>query len=292
MKKIFKLIYKLIPFKYQLFTLLKKIYTPSESVYQHLYFKGDFSVTIDGNKKFKLRHFGFQIENEIFWSGLEDGWEKVSIGLWKKLSSISEVIIDIGANTGVFSLISKTINEKSKVYAFEPVHRVFDKLNQNVELNNYDIKTFKIATSNYDGKGVIYDGLGEHVYSVTVNKDIQSEGKYKVKEVEIDLIRIDTFIEVNRIPKIDLMKIDVETHEAEVLEGMGKYLQEFEPTLLIEILNDKVGKKVQELVKNIDYLYFNIDENNGIRLVENITKSDYYNYLICKKEIATYLNLI
>lgn len=291
MKNIFKFFYNLIPFKVLIFKFLKFVYSPSESIYQHLHFKGDFKVNLENDKSFKLRHFGFQIENEIFWSGLNGGWEKVSIDLWKKLSSISDVIIDIGANTGVFSLISKAINEKSKVYAFEPIDRVFDKLDQNIKLNNFDVYAYKLATSNYDGSGVVYDVMGDHVYSVTVNKNIHPSTSY-VEEIKIELIRLDTFFIENNIEKVDLMKIDVETHEPEVLEGMGEFLQKFQPTLLIEVLNDEVGIKIQELVKGIDYLYFNIDEDKGIRQVNKILKSDYFNYLICKKEIAEYLKLI
>ena len=62
----------------------------------------------------------------------------------------------------------------------------------------------------------------------------------------------------------------------EVLEGLGKYLKEYQPTMLIEILNDEVGKKVETSVKEHGYLYFNIDElTDEITPVDKITKSDY-----------------
>jgi ribosomal protein L11 methylase PrmA len=103
----------------------------------------------------------------IVLGGIKDGWEKVSTGLWIKLCRESEVIIDIGANTGVYSLIAKTVNPGAKVFAFEPVERVFEKLQGNCRLNNYDIGCFKKAVSNYSGKAKIYDTAGEHIYSVT-----------------------------------------------------------------------------------------------------------------------------
>ena len=71
-----------------------------------------------------MRHYGFQLENEIFWSGLTNGWEKISTRLWIELSKNSKVIFDIGANTGIYSLVSKSINPTSQVFAFEPVKRV------------------------------------------------------------------------------------------------------------------------------------------------------------------------
>ena len=89
-----------------------------------------------------------------------------------------------------------------------------------------------------------------------------------------------------------MIKIDVETHKAEVLEGFSNYLHKFNPTILIEILNDEVRTNVQKIVSNMGYLYFNIDENAGIRQVTSITKSDYYNYLLCMPEMAKELSLI
>ena len=91
---------------------------------------------------------------------------------------------------------------------------------------------------------------------------------------------------------IDLLKIDVETHEPEVLKGLGGYLQKFIPAMLIEVLDDETGQKINKIVEGLGYLYFNNDENKGIRRVQKIEHSDYYNYLICTKEKAIGLKLI
>ena len=72
-------------------------------------------------------------------------------------------------------MLAKTIQPKSRVYAFEPVERVFVKLLYNNQLNNFDIFTEKKAISNYTGKAIIYDKDTTHTYSVTVNKDISSQ---------------------------------------------------------------------------------------------------------------------
>ena len=87
----------------------------------------------------------------------------------------------------------------------------------------------------------------------------------KVEEVEIETITLNKFIKDNNIPRIDLMKIDVETHEPETLEGFSDYLSIFRPAMLIEILNNEIGARVEKLVNGLGYLYFNIDENNGIQ---------------------------
>lgn len=291
MKKFLKNIYHIIPFKKQAFLALRQIWKPKNYIYKHLHFKGVISVPINDNYSFKVNHYGYQVENDIFWEGLTGGWEKISLKLWIELSKNSNTILDIGANTGIYSLVAKTINPHASVHGFEPVERVFKKYKRNCELNNYDINCLEVALSNFDGEGVIYDTNSEHTYSVTVNKDTTSDKTIAI-ETKILTKKLSTFILDNNIKKIDLMKIDVETHEPEVLEGMGEFLKQFQPTMLIEILNDAIGKKVQLLIKDIDYLFFNIDEINKPQRVLEITKSGHYNYLICKEDIAKELNLI
>ncbi len=159
-------------------------------------------------------------------------------------------------------------------------------------MNDYDIVCFECAISDSDGTATIYDTPTEHVYSVTVNKNLSAEN-IEVIPTEIKVRRLDSLIEEMKIEKIDLIKIDVETHEPEVLEGFGKYLDVFKPTMLIEVLNDEVGEKIEALIEGKDYLYFNLDEkSDSIRKVERITKSDYYNYLICSREIGKEIKLL
>lgn len=278
-----------MPLKKELFSLVKTFAIPSESIYKHLHFQGNIKVKVDDSHSFKIRHHGFEVENSIFWTGLTGGWEKVSLSLWIELVRNSDVVFDIGANTGIYSLIAKSLNPQAQVFAFEPVRRVFEKLEFNNQLNGYDINCYQSAASDSDGTATIYDTSAEHTYSVTVGKNLNSSD-VPVVPTMIETVRLDTVIENVGLPKIDLIKLDVETHEAEVIEGLGKYLEEFQPTMLVEVLNDTVGRNIEALVGGIDYLYFNLDEESGtIRQVEHISKSDYYNYLICKEKTAKLL---
>lgn len=291
MKTLLKAVYKRVPFKKELYSTLKAVWKPKEQIYRHLHFVGAFHVKVSASKSFRIKHYGYQVENEIFWAGLTNGWEKESIKLWIKLCEKSQTIFDIGANTGVYSLIAKAVNPNAKVYAFEPVARVFKKLEENIALNAFDIIPIERAVSDADGTAVIYDTPSEHTYSVTVNKNFLPP-EIAAQEVEIKTQKLDTFVKQNNIEGIDLIKIDVESHEPEVLEGFLEHLFRFKPTLLIEILSDEVGQRVEAIVQKAGYLYFNIDENGGVRQVDTIGKSDYFNYLLCRADVAKELALI
>ncbi len=212
------------------------------------------------------------------------------MALWIKLCSRSSVIFDIGANTGVYTLVAKSIKPDSKVFAFEPVSRVFEKLVYNCKLNNFSVETIDKAVSDFDGEASIYEPMEEHILSVTVNKNLQA-AEQPVVETRIQTIRLDTVIDHYNLKGIELVKIDVETHEAEVLAGFGEYLKKFKPTMLIEILTQEVAENIEEIVADLGYLFFNINEDGGIREVKTLTKSDYYNFLFCDQETAKFLNI-
>jgi len=220
-------------------------------IYEHLHFKGRFKVKIEDF--FYINHYGYCLENDLFWRRLSKEMQ-----IWARLCKKAKVILDIGANTGVFSLIAKTVNPQAKIYAFEPISRIAKRFRENCELNNFDIPCFEIAISNYDGKGKIYDRLTENPYSSTVNRDPFPNDPSVIKEIELK--KLSTFIEENNL-KIDLMKIDTDTHEFEVLEGMGEYLYSMKPSMIIEVLKDK--ERIERILK---YPHW--------------TKIDKFNYLI------------
>lgn len=291
MKKLLKQAYDVVPLKKELFSFARHLWVPNEHIYRHLHFKGVFKVRVDEEHAFRMRHYGFLIENEIFWKGLQAGFEKVSMSLWIKLLQRSNIVFDVGANTGLYSLVTKALRPDARVFAFEPIRRVYTKLQENNALNGYDIMCVKKAASNANGKAIVYDTPTEHVLSVTVGKNLNSPEK-KVIPTEVETIRLDTFIKEQQLDRLDLMKLDVETHEPEVLEGLGEYLARYRPTMLVEVLNDEAGRRVEQIVDGLEYLYFNVDDGAGsVRRAEHITKSDYYNYLLCDLNTAQMLGL-
>ena len=103
---------------------------------------------------------------------------------------------------------------------------------------------------------------------------------------KIETKRLDLFIEENHILNIDLMKIDVELHEPQVLRGMGKYLEKFKPSILIEIFNEDMWNQLQDIIKDLNYQVFYIDDLKGARRISRFENFDGYNFLFCKEETA------
>jgi FkbM family methyltransferase len=283
--------YLAIPLKGQLFSAMRRFYVPPERVRRYLYFRGPFDVRA-GEAAFRVMHYGFQVETSIFWMGLTGGLEGQSLSLWLKLCAGARVVFDIGANTGVYALAAKAVNRKARVVAFEPVARVFEKLVANNRLNAFDIECRNEAVSNYDGEGCVFDLPIEHIYSVTLNRDMHDQSLPSVKR-SVDVVKLATIIERDGL-RPDLMKLDVESHEPEVIEGLGPHLNRLRPTMIVEVWHSeehgdlRIGPRIEALLKGNGYSYYRIDEASGPVLEDHINPSGlgYSNYLICVPEVA------
>jgi FkbM family methyltransferase len=289
MKKMLKSLYRSLPFKKSVFTALKKVWTPPIGVYQHLYFHDTISVAAGPGQSFKMVHYGHELENELFWKGLYNGWEKYSMRVWASLAERSPVIFDIGANTGLYSLVAKAKNSTAAVHAFEPFGAICKKLSHNAAINQYDICCNCLAVSDYSGDAVIYTADENFAYSVTVNQNLWVTEGEPIK-LDIKTITLNDYIEQQKITQIDLVKIDVETHEPEVMAGFDKYFRQFKPVVLIEILNESVAEKLGPYFPADEFDFYNIDERSGIKKVAALSKSDYYNFLVVPKEKAHLYN--
>lgn len=209
-----------------------------------------------------MYHFDTAFENRIFWEGLSRCWEPVSVEVWEALSRKAKVILDVGSNTGVYSLIAVAAQPEADVHAFEPLPKMFQKLEINNNLNGAKIKTHTTAMSDTSGEAILYDLPNNYMRQASLNA---SYIKGEAVEIRVPLSRLDRFIEKHSLQQVDLMKVDVETHEPEVLKGMGKYLADYRPTVLVEVLNDKIARELLSLFRDAGYPYFyHIDEERGL----------------------------
>jgi len=280
-------LYAALPFKQPLFQLVRRLAPPlPERLYRHLHFKGVITVDISPAERFRIRHHGYMIENELFWRGLS-GWEKISMELWIRLCRRSKVILDIGANTGVYALAAKAVNPGAEVIAVEPVARIYDKLVDNIGLNEGTVKAVHAAATSHTGTVVLYDQpQSEHVLSVSLNPEWNKEST-AIRPVEVPAYTVADLLAMHGNTSVDLLKIDVETHEAEVLRGFREILLRDKPAMLIELLNGQVAAEVGALINDLGYAYFNIDDITWPpQRSKTLTKSGHFNFLICQPEVA------
>lgn len=285
-RQLLKGLIKVVPFKRPVFLGMRAVgLIPPAFLHQRLFYSGPFSFVLEG-KKVKMMHTSHQIENSLFWKGVDGEWERTSLQLWIQAAKEARVILDIGANTGAYSLIASSVNPDAKIIAFEPLPKAIEYFKKNCELNRVEIVLYEKALSNFEGEAVVYlEGMEDFAYAVAVNRKLQ-EPDHKTRELLIQTTTLRKVIEEQGLETIDLIKIDVEGHEAEVLETVKDYLELWSPIVLIEILTDGTARRIEEIVRKVDYHYFNIDESGRVERVDHLSKSFSYNFLLCPAAVS------
>lgn len=261
-------IWSVTPFKQSILNLIKKTSLRFDPYYRDFWFTGKFKVNYFNS------HFFLQGSKEdkgsldIFWTGLETGWDAYSIELWGKLAKKSSVIVDIGANMGLYSLAAKCINPTSKVYAFEPSIKAGELLKKNILINNFDIEVKETALSNFNGNTTFYDlNTFTAIGSLKPNSNLVQK---KHKEYDVKVQTLKQFAREENLKRIDLIALDVELNEPEVLEGMGELLTEYKPDFIIEVLTDDIGSRIESFFADLNYHYFAIDEVKKVAIQKSI----------------------
>ncbi len=292
---ILKSIYQLIPsdiiFAFAKF--IRLFGTPPLSVRQKLLFDKTFRISVSKGRSFKMRYTGKWIESDLFWKGIQ-GYEKASIEVWMKAAASSRTIIDIGANTGVFSLAAKAINNKAKVIAFEPLPWALELLNQNVKINGFDIEVIPKAVSDSIGVASFYfpkENQG-NIYSSTLSIDhYLSHSNILSNKIDVQLVSVDLYCEENAIKSLDLVKVDAEGNDHAVIRGMLHTIQKFEPAILVEIQDQAIASEIQSILPK-QYYYFALDDEKGPISQKSIVPGNALNYFLCPEKRLKEFGLI
>ena len=265
---------------------------PYQKFYKDLRYLGIVKVKIQ-QRTFSMMATGGIIENEIFWKGLLNSLEPETVWIWEVLMrNGANTVIDVGANTGLYSLMTCSMNANANVIAFEPSVDTFKKLVDNIERNKFSIKAEQLAVSNITGKLVFYDTLDENQTVASLSSQMLKDrvaDKSVINEYTVNTITLDKYVEHNNIVGVDLIKIDVELHEPEVFGGMECLVLRDRPFLLFEVLLPDVAASLNEFFSEKDYSKFEfMKTKNGYRLKyidELVAKPNGdWNYLACPNE--------
>ena len=176
-----------------------------------------------------------------------------------------KAVIDIGAHMGHYTM--NMAHKAKRVYAFECSPKSFNYLCANIALQNlhYKVDKFNVALSNKEGKVKYYirdplDGGANGIakYSTDETDNIES--------IEVEAKTLDSF----GLKNIGFIKIDVEGHEKEVLEGALNTLKENGyPPFIFESwgpdreITYKLPKLREELFSYIGSLGYKVYPING-----------------------------
>lgn len=158
------------------------------------------------------------------WHNYRRGWQvrvdyllqQFGVGDIMKLNA-DDVVIDIGANIGEFSLgVSRLCG---KVHAIEGDPLVFRCLSRNA-LSNPTISCHETIVGNITGEVEFFSDPADANSSL-----IEPIDKSRAKKMKLSSIRLDEFSEKYGIDQVALIKCDAEGAEPEVIEGAERLLR-------------------------------------------------------------------
>lgn len=155
--------------------------------------------------------------------------------LWLK-SFLKEdaVFFDIGANVGAYIYLLEDQLKAKNIFAFEPNPDLFIRLKRIFP----GINLSDVALSDTDGEAEfkipVLNGKAVHTRG-TLQTENREDGESSSRIQKVKVMPLDDWCELNRIDRIDFIKIDVEGNELHTLRGAEKSIRRFRPVLMVEI---------------------------------------------------------
>ncbi|MEO8861990.1 MAG: FkbM family methyltransferase [Ginsengibacter sp.] len=256
-------------------------------LYWHMAMNGKKIFNVKIFPGYKIKYVGKGDIAEIIYKtqvllGFKKSFEYSTFHLFASILKPGDVIIDVGANSGLFSIFySKLIGETGTVHAFEPDKDTYSLLQQNLKLNQCDnVVAHNFALSNKASRV-------EMVAFNQPNLKLQSGDSFKyIKEVNIDdsstsegkmnAFKLDNLNEFSSISKIDCIKIDVEGAELLVLQGSVNTILKYKPVIIIELSGEwtkRFNYKPYEVLVFLNELGYEMEEYDYQQWIARPTKA-------------------
>jgi len=137
---------------------------------------------------------------------------------WEMAAKQADIIFDVGANAGIYSLAALAIRPDVAVHAFEPTPEIAARLRETVKLNGLNrLYVHEVAVSNQNGSATLKRCRGDLGTNEGMNYIIPGLGDSRVEQVQT--VSLDQFCQHQGIDCVDLLKLDIQGHEYSALEG-------------------------------------------------------------------------
>jgi FkbM family methyltransferase len=216
--------------------------------------QGPFSV----NKSLNVNGKTFRFRGDAYLARMKLGFEP---GLTHLFNTIANSVppgscLDVGANIGITAHLLSGLY--THVYCFEASPRTYQILKENLLRNNIknvttfpfglgkESKTFTLTAANNDASGGFL--------SDDLSADLDGHTKETVEISKGDDL-LESIQEINITP-IRFIKLDIEGHELEALNGLKKILENHKPVVVLEMnhwcLNAFKRLSIPEFLETLD----------------------------------------
>ena len=211
------------------------------------------------------------------------GWEDAARQIFYEWCTQSQIVIDVGAYSGVYTALAGISGGPTRIICFEPNPRMIPILEKNIEINIKNrgrVTVNKFGLSSMDGQMWFAENEHTSASQIVTRSNFQEDLGNREHLTKDRVAKLDS-LEITE--KIDLIKVDIEGHEVEFLNGSFETLSKDKPIILMEALDSLEYSKQKDLLRRIGYTHvIPICERNGV----------VKNYLWIGMEIDNFLDRI
>ena len=181
--------------------------------------------------------------------------------IFNKIDTQKSVCLDVGANIGNHTLyFAQFFNQ---VYSIEPHPEIFELLKFNVRKYN-NVKVFQFGLSNKNDEMIIATDQDTSYGSSSLRNKVNSKFEKGADGFNVQVKKFDDFFnQINEENNISFIKLDIENHEIQALQGMKKTLKQNSPIICFEQHAnqfDNFGKELSSttinFLKDNEYIFF------------------------------------
>ena len=190
-------------------------------------------IVLDSGFKFNVNTSSY-LEWYLYFYG---AYEPAVNNLISTILKTGDIAVDVGANVGIHTLtMASIVSNSGKVLAFEPHPFIFNRLINNLRINNINwVEPFKLGVADKKCSLCLnsFDNLSANQGTSFVTDEAEEANFFK-----IDLICLDDFLMDKEIRKLNFIKIDVEGYDLKVILGAFKTIDKFKPIIIFEYVKN------------------------------------------------------
>lgn len=265
-----------------------------DCIWKRLPVETTFEVSLNDEGSFQYSPVAYDIIGRcLYWQSLR-AFEPETTRIFISMAKKAKRFLDIGANTGLYSLLACAANPDIKGIAFEPLPFNYELLCRNIRLNGWQDRCLleNVAVSNFIGSAPFHVPHTDVPGSVLFAASLNPMGLRGMDGdlIEVSVTTIDAVCSEHR--GADLIKIDVEGFEDKVLEGMHDILSASQAAIIAECNPDGPYQAVQKTLSRFGYCFFHLREEGPVPMEEIIPDKmgRYKNYLCLPEQRLDWLS--
>jgi FkbM family methyltransferase len=178
-----------------------------------------------------LNVFDYKDEDLLHGTGLDNFYINGELNLIHHLLDKNCVVIEVGANKGIWTKSVLALTCPKMVYCFEPVPDNYNQLQTNHFFRD-NVRTYPGAVGNMSGSVTFYYYSNNTEMAEMSNMygrpQVEKDLNLKVEKINANITTLEEFLNVQDLEHVDFLKVDAEGAELAVLQGCGKLIDRFD----------------------------------------------------------------